>query len=83
MGFLGSTVRRSEAAMIPMDYIELVRGASTPHGIPSFSWDKRQFSLKYARTYDGRGIGFEGEMASPVHDAIFTKFSYADLMSGR
>lgn len=37
---------------------------------------------KYARLYDGRCLGFVGDMVT-VRDALGTKFDYTDLMEGR
>jgi hypothetical protein len=36
----------------------------------------------HARIYDGRCLGFSGEMVS-IADCLSDKFSYADLMAGR
>ncbi len=36
---------------------------------------------KYARIYDGRCLGFEGETFT-IHDALGTKFDYNALMNG-
>lgn len=45
-------------------------------------WIHHRVSIqKYAKVYDGRCLGFDGERVS-IHDALGTRFSYDDLMAG-
>jgi hypothetical protein len=39
------------------------------------------FTPKYARVYDGRCLGFEGDAVS-IHDCLGKKFNYRELMEG-
>lgn len=51
----------------------------TDHGV-AFA-EAKILLPKYARIYDGRCLGFDGELIG-IQDALGTKFHYADLMAG-